>query len=99
MQEILESLRTEWKTKKAIACADIAAKLIEQASILERVTEARHWLREARAFDNEELANRLKALEEDKAKKARGRGAANRLKDRKKAAGDNVVDFPAKDGI
>lgn len=99
MQEILETLRTEWKTTKAKACVDIAAKLLEQPGVIERVTEARHWVSLARMMDNDGLEKRVKALEDASEKKRRGRGAAERMKARKQAAGGNVVEFPAKDGI
>lgn len=99
MREILETLRTEWKTAKAKAYAEIAAALIADAGVIDKVTEARAWLTLAEKVEDNGLAKRVKALEDANEKKRKGRGAAERLKGRKKAAGDNVVEFPAQDGI
>jgi hypothetical protein len=99
MDDECDAIAGETKTAGGKALVSIAKKLFAGGSDRD-VKNALAALRLAKEHENNDTARRLKKLEERHTEKGQARVAANRLRDRKRAAaGGNVVDFPSKDAI
>lgn len=106
IENLFATLEDDRLTASGKACVAIAKQVytngfrVADGQSESSSTEARAWVRLALEADKDELARRLKRLETRRAEKTQAREAANRMRDRKRAAnGGNVVEFPSKDPI
>lgn len=98
MDHECDAIAGEQKTKSGKALVEIAKKLFAGGSDRD-VKNALSALRLAREHERDELARRLKALEDRHGEKTSDRATANRMRGRRRGA-SNVVDFPStKDAI
>lgn len=98
MDHEFDAIAGEQKTKSGKALVAIAKSLFQGGSDRD-VKNALAALRLAREHERDELARRLKKLEDKHEEKQSDRGTANRMRSRRRAGG-NVFDFPStKDAI
>ncbi len=98
MDNYFDTLRDQRLTASGKACVELARREYQSANE-DASAEARQWVKLALEADKDDLARQLKSLQEKFGSKTKGREAADKLRKRKRAVGDNVVEMPARDGI
>ena len=96
--DVFDEIEADHKTASGRALVKMARSLYGKGTDRD-VKNALAALRLAREHEQNDLAKRLKRLEDRHGEKGRARETANRLRDRKRVAGGNVVEFPTKDSI
>jgi hypothetical protein len=99
IETLFATLESDRLTASGKACITIAKRLFGTGVGEVASREARCWVKLALEADKDDLARRVKDLEEKFGGKTQAREVAERMAARKRAGGDNVVAFPTKDGI
>lgn len=88
--ELFQRIKNAHKNTQAKVCIDVAER--EYATGLETASsEARQWVKLALEYEKDDLARQLAELQEKFGEKSKNREAADKLRNRKRAVGDNVV--------